>query len=185
MPVRAVSAASRIPGPLFFVPRCRGPPPKIWIFPIISRFLEVNSEQNQFPKKKFYHHDTRCRGNPLSLPTEQVGEGGEHMRPSERCQQLLEALCLRRHDTYGNLAHEFNVSKMTIQRDITTLTCSYPIETVRGRYGGGVRVRDDYLPYRKILNKKQVKLLIKLSTQLVGGDLVMWRRGPGVSCCQS
>jgi len=93
------------------------------------------------------------------------------MSLSERRQRLLEVLCLRRHDTYDNLAHEFNVSKMTIRRDITALTCSYPIETVRGRYGGGVRVRADYLPYRKTLNKKQVKLLIRLSAQLVGDDL--------------
>lgn len=51
------------------------------------------------------------------------------------------------------------------------LTCSYPIKTVRGRYDGGVRVKADYLPYRKTLNKKQVKLLIRLSAQLVGDDL--------------
>ena len=76
------------------------------------------------------------------------------MSLSERRQRLLEVLCLRRHDTYDNLAQEFNVSKMTIRRDITALTCSYPIETVRGRYGGGIQVRADYLPYRKTLNKK-------------------------------
>ena len=93
------------------------------------------------------------------------------MSLSERRQRLLEVLCLRRHDTYDNLAHEFNVSKMTIRRDITALTCSYPIETVRGRYGGGVRVRGDYLPYRKTLNTKQVTLLIRLSAQLDGDDL--------------
>lgn len=93
------------------------------------------------------------------------------MSLSERRQHLLEVLCLRRHDTYDNLAHEFNVSKMTIRRDITALTCSYPLETVRGRYGGGVRVRADYLPYRKTLNKKQVTLLIRLSAQLDGDDL--------------
>ena len=93
------------------------------------------------------------------------------MSPSERRQELLEVLCHRRHDTYDNLAHEFNVSKMTIRRDITALTCSYPIETVRGRYGGGVRVKTDYLPYRKTLNAKQVRLLIRLSAQLDGDDL--------------
>ncbi len=60
---------------------------------------------------------------------------------------------------------------MTIRRDITALTCSYPIETVRGRYGGGVQVKDDYLPYRKTLNAKQVTLLIRLSAQLDGDDL--------------
>ncbi len=93
------------------------------------------------------------------------------MSLSERRQRLLEVLCLRRHDTYDNPAHEFNVSKMTIRRDITALTCSYPIETVRGRYGDGVQVKDDYLPYRKTLNAKQVTLLIRLSAQLDGDDL--------------
>ena len=90
------------------------------------------------------------------------------MSLSERRQRLLEVLCLRRHDTYD---HEFNVSKMTIRRDVTALTCSYPMETVRGRYGGGVRVKDEYLPYRKTLNAKQVTLLIRLSAQLDGDDL--------------
>jgi len=98
-------------------------------------------------------------------------KGGEDMSLSERRQHLLEVLCLRRHDTYDNLAYEFNVSKMTIRRDIMALTCSYPIETVRGRYGGGVKVRDDYYPYRKTLDTKQIKLLIKLSAQLDGDDL--------------
>ena len=64
------------------------------------------------------------------------------MNPWERRQKILEVLCLRRHDTYRNLAHEFNVSTGTIRRDIVVLTCSYPIETVRGNYGG-VRVRSE------------------------------------------
>ena len=52
------------------------------------------------------------------------------MNPWERRQKILEILCLRRHETTENLAHEFNVSRGTIRRDITVLTCSYPIETV-------------------------------------------------------
>ena len=40
------------------------------------------------------------------------------MNPWERRQKLLEVLCLRRHDTTGNLAHEFRVSRETIRRDI-------------------------------------------------------------------
>ncbi len=93
------------------------------------------------------------------------------MSASERRQRILEILCLRRQDTYSNLASEFNVSRETIRNDITLLMCSYPIETVRGRYGGGVRLKADYQPYRKALNKKQVKLLVRLSAQLVGDDL--------------
>ena len=98
-------------------------------------------------------------------------EGGGHMSAGERRQRILEILCLRRQDTYGNLATEFGVSRETIRHDIVLLMCSYPIETIRGRYGGGVRVKADFLPYRKALSKKQVKLLIKLSAQLVGDDL--------------
>ena len=98
-------------------------------------------------------------------------EGGEHMSAGERRQRILEILCLKRQDTYSNLASEFKVSRETIRNDIMMLMCSYPIETVRGRYGGGVRLKADYQPYRKALNKKQVKLLVRLSAQLAGDDL--------------
>jgi len=98
------------------------------------------------------------------------------MGQSERRQKLLDVLCQRRHDTYDNLAYEFNVSKMTIRRDIAELMCSYPIETVRGRNGGGVRVMDGY--YRNYkpavhqnLTPKQTALLRRLKTQLVGDEL--------------
>ena len=62
------------------------------------------------------------------------------MRPIERRAAIFDALCIRRHDTVENLASEFGVSEKTIRRDIEELSCSYPIETVRGRYGGGVKV---------------------------------------------
>lgn len=94
------------------------------------------------------------------------------MTPTERRQRLLEVLCMRRHDTCDNLAHEFNVSNATIRRDLEILTCSYPIETVRGRYGGGVKVADGYYLYRKVLTPKQAALLQKLRDQMEGGDLV-------------
>lgn len=93
------------------------------------------------------------------------------MSPAERRQQLLEVLCLRRQDTYRNLAHEFGVSRETIRHDVVILMCSYPIETVRGRYGGGVKIRAEYMPYRKTLSTKQISLLNKLSSQLEGEDL--------------
>lgn len=97
------------------------------------------------------------------------------MSPSERRQELLEVLCLRRYDTYSNLAYEFNVSKRTICRDIAVLMCSFPIETVCGRYGGGVKVADGfYLNHRhncKALTPKQTALLKRLSGQLSGDDL--------------
>ena len=93
------------------------------------------------------------------------------MSQAERRLRLLHVLCLRRHDTYDNLAHEFNVCKRTIRYDVAALMCAYPIETVCGRYGGGVKVADDYHPYRRVLNQKQVDLLVRLSVQLKGDDL--------------
>lgn len=93
------------------------------------------------------------------------------MTPTDRRQKLLEALCRRRHDTYDNLAREFNVSKMTIRRDVAELMCSYPIETVRSGHHGGVKVADGYHLHRKALTPKQVALLRKLGGQLEGDDL--------------
>lgn len=92
------------------------------------------------------------------------------MSQTERRMQLMNVLCLRRHDTYDNLAREFNVCKRTIRYDIAALMCAYPIETVCGRYGGGVWVRADYLPYRKTLNKNQLELLLRISSRLDGDD---------------
>lgn len=59
---------------------------------------------------------------------------------NDRQQQLISLLCQRRSDSIQNLAMELGVCERTIRRDIEELTLTYPIETVRGRYGGGVRM---------------------------------------------
>lgn len=92
------------------------------------------------------------------------------MCANERRQALLEILCRRRKDTYNNLAHEFSVSKRTIQNDILELTRSYPIKTVSGN-GGGVMVEDWYYLNRRTLNPDQVALLKKMGEQLQGQEL--------------
>ena len=92
------------------------------------------------------------------------------MSYAERREAILEVLCIRRHDTYRNLAFEFQVSRETIRQDIAVLMCSYPIETVRGRYGG-VKVADGFYLYRRKLTARQAALLVKLSAQLTGDDL--------------
>ncbi|MGD1820082.1 MAG: HTH domain-containing protein [Pleomorphochaeta sp.] len=71
--------------------------------------------------------------------------------PNERQKALIELLCYKCHGTYKNLAQEFGVSKRTIRYDIEILTLSYPIETVSGRYGGGVKIADWYHLNRKTL----------------------------------
>ncbi|MCI9513961.1 MAG: DeoR family transcriptional regulator [Oscillospiraceae bacterium] len=92
------------------------------------------------------------------------------MGPIERRQKLLEVLSMRRHDTYGNLAFEFNVSKMTIRHDIEYLSCSYPIETVHGGRYSGVKVADWFHYDKKVFTPKESALLRKLCSQLEGED---------------
>lgn len=95
----------------------------------------------------------------------------KNMTPSERREAILNVLCKRRQDTVENLAHEFGVSVRTIKYDIEELTLAHPIETVRGRYGGGVKVADGYYVGRKYLKPSQQELLKKISEQLSGNDL--------------
>lgn len=89
----------------------------------------------------------------------------------ERRQQILELLCQRRKDTMQNLAAELGVSERTIRRDVEILTRSYPLETVCGRYGGGVRVADWYHLDRQRMFPKQTALLRRLAADLRGEDL--------------
>ena len=89
----------------------------------------------------------------------------------ERRQQILELLCQRRKDTMQNLAAELGVSARTIRRDVEILTRSYPLETVCGRYGGGVRVADWYHLDRQRMSPKQTALLRRLAADLRGEDL--------------
>ncbi|MDI3478708.1 MAG: hypothetical protein PWQ59_2233 [Thermoanaerobacterium sp.] len=95
------------------------------------------------------------------------------MGPNERRMEIIEVLCKRRQDTMSNLAFEFGVSIRTIKKDIDILSLSYPIETIRGRYGGGVKVADGYYLNRKYLKPKQQELLERLRTSLSGNDLAV------------
>jgi predicted DNA-binding transcriptional regulator YafY len=95
------------------------------------------------------------------------------MGPNERRMEIIEALCRRRQDTMANLATEFGVSVRTIKNDIDILSLSYPIETIRGRYGGGVRVTDGYYLHKKYLKPEQKELLTRLAPSLSGNDLLV------------
>ena len=97
------------------------------------------------------------------------------LNPWERRQKVLEVLCLRRHETISNLAHKFNASQGTIRRDITMLSCSYPIETVQGSHGG-VKVADWFHLDRRTLNLDEITFLRKLEGQLGGADREMPNR---------
>ena len=83
----------------------------------------------------------------------------------------MDLLCQRRRETISNLAAELGVSERTIRRDVEMLTLRYPIETVCGRYGGGVRMADWYKQDRRRLTPRQTALLRRLAAGLQGEDL--------------
>jgi len=83
------------------------------------------------------------------------------MSPIERRQMILEYLSDYRKATYRELAEQFHVSKNTIVTDIEELTCSAPIYTVAGKYGG-IRVADGWYIGRRYLHDDQEALLRKL-----------------------
>ena len=99
------------------------------------------------------------------------GKGGESVRINDRQQRLISLLSQRRSDTVQNLAMELGVCERTIRRDIEELTLTYPLETVRGRYGGGVKMADCYFQDRPKLSPKQTALLKRLAAGLQGEDL--------------
>lgn len=92
------------------------------------------------------------------------------MNAAERQSAIFQILCRERHETLEHLASTFEVSRITIQRDITALSCTYPIKTVRGRHSGGVYLEDWYQPNRKILSSQQLTLLRKLLPTLSEPD---------------
>ena len=73
----------------------------------------------------------------------------------------------------ANFAVMLQVSERTIRRDILCLSCLYPIETIRGRYSGGIRTANWYCHNRKSLSSKQIELLIRLLKSLDGEDVVI------------
>ena len=99
------------------------------------------------------------------------------MNQAERREAIKQILNARRSEKIENLAAELNVSVRTIKYDIEALACSYPIESVRGRYNGGVKLADWYQPSRRSLCPEQVALLIallkKLAPTLTGDDLAV------------
>lgn len=95
------------------------------------------------------------------------------MGPAERRSAILDILFTQRYETMANLASALGVSKRTICRDIDTLSCSFPIITVRGRNVGGVKVESWFYPDRKTLAKPQEALLLRLREPLSGEDLVI------------
>lgn len=97
-----------------------------------------------------------CTIPTLRCNHSKIGKVETRMQPNERRKRIIESLSFRRHDTMGNLAYEFGVSRDTIKRDIITLQEEYPIISERG-YEGGISLPDGYYVYEKHLSPKQAE----------------------------
>lgn len=83
------------------------------------------------------------------------------MTATERREEIMRIMVARRQENMTNLAAELGVTTRTIRTDIETLTCQYPLTTVRGN-GGGVLLDPSYHPYKNTLSRKQTEVLISL-----------------------
>ena len=90
------------------------------------------------------------------------------MTATERRQEIMNALVMRRHETVACLAAEFGACERTILRDITELSLSYPIEPLRGRFTGGYQLASWYRPGRKVLTQEQIEAIREAARFLEG-----------------
>lgn len=90
-----------------------------------------------------------------------VTSANDNLRVAERRQAVWQTLLERRFDTAVHLASEFGVSVCTMQADLRSLMLSYPVESIRGRYGGGFKVLEWYHPHKRTLCLEQLNVLRK------------------------
>ena len=96
------------------------------------------------------------------------------MTANDRRFQILNSLLKYRKVSIQGLSSEFQVSYMTVFRDIQFLSCYFPIITKRGT-DGGVFLMDGYQLGMKYLTEPQAVLLEKISATLTGEDLILMR----------
>lgn len=77
----------------------------------------------------------------------------------------------KKRNTAINLAEEFGVSERAIRTDLTILSCYYPVQVLRGHYGGGIQLPDWFQMESRRLSPKQEALLRRLRTSLDEEDL--------------
>lgn len=82
-------------------------------------------------------------------------------------------LCYRRQATVAHLAAEFNVCPRTIYYDVEFLSLIYPIESVRGRYYGGIKIPDWYTPNQNVYSPTELALLLRVQSTMQGADLII------------
>ena len=85
------------------------------------------------------------------------------MTAAERQDLIVATLRKERRVTIGNLAAALGCSERTVRYDIDALSTSgFPLNTIRGRHGGGVELAEWYQPQRATLCPEQLEVLQRL-----------------------
>ena len=96
--------------------------------------------------------------------------GVRSLGPSEQRQAIWGYLCGARFGTTKQLANRFGVCERAIRSALVMLSCTYPIETSFGLYGG-IRVSDWHHPAQTQLSAAQISPLLRVRMDLDGEDL--------------
>ena len=92
------------------------------------------------------------------------------MGTHKRRMAIWNTLCQRKQDTAGHLAAEFHVSLRTIYYDLEHLSLICPLEVIRGRYHGGIKIADYFTPDKTKLSPVQLGLMLRLCANLYGNN---------------
>ncbi len=82
-------------------------------------------------------------------------------------------LCVRRVDTAQNLAAEFQVCRRTIYYDFQYLTLHFPVVYIKGRYQGGIRLADGYIPGDSLFTAVEITLLQRIAADLPPDEAII------------
>ena len=88
------------------------------------------------------------------------------MGTAERRLEILKYLCQARKATMPQLAEMFGVSIRTIQRDILEIELIFhvPLDTRKGKYDGGIYIKEGYRFDRAYMHEDELVLLKKIKS---------------------
>jgi predicted DNA-binding transcriptional regulator YafY len=97
------------------------------------------------------------------------------LRADERRIRLWLIVFRRKKVSVRELAEKLEVCPRTIRYDIAHMISSYPIDTVRGKYTGCVKLEDDEITLNGSLTEKQIDFLFHLWAGMNGQEAAtMW-----------
>ena len=91
---------------------------------------------------------------------------------TDRRMRMLILIAKKRQTTLAELCSIFGISKSTARRDVTALSCSYPIIARPGQFGG-IYISEDFRFGDFYLTDEQCSLLERLSVPLTGDDIII------------